>query len=90
MAPSLNNGINGLSWVEFGFNTNYNESTQTTPFKALCGREPPTLIKGDMAPSKVEDVNQMIIERNLMQDELKWQLAKAQNRINRQTKREGK
>ena len=31
-----------LSWVEFWFNTNYNVSTQTTPYMALYGREPPT------------------------------------------------
>ena len=52
-----------------------------TPFKALYGRDPPTLVRGDAAPSHVEDVNQMIQDRNQMLDELKEQLAKAQNRM---------
>ena len=65
----------GLWWAEYWFNTNYNSSTQTTPFKALYERDPPTLIRGDMIPSHIEDVNQLVYERNLILDELKWKLS---------------
>ena len=70
-----------LSWTEYWYNTNYHASTKTTPFKALYGKDPPILLRGDATPSNVEDVNQMVQDRNLMLDELKEQLAKAQNRM---------
>jgi len=34
-----------------------------------------------MSPSVVEEVNHMLTERNLILDELKWQLNKAQDRM---------
>ena len=70
-----------LSWAEYWYNTNYHESTKTTPFKALYGKDPPTLLRGDSAPSKVENINQLMQDRNQLLDELKEQLAKARNRM---------
>ena len=46
-----------LCWAEFWFNTNYNVSLNTTPSKALYGRDPLVLIKGDTRPSAVEEVS---------------------------------
>ena len=46
-----------LSWAVYWYDTNYHESTKTTPFKALYGRDPHTLLRGDSAPSCVEDIN---------------------------------
>ena len=70
-----------LAWAKLWFNTTYNSATDTTPFRALYGRDPPTLIRGEMSPSVVEEVNHMLTERNLILDELKWQLNKAQDRM---------
>jgi len=47
----------------------------------LYGGDPPTLSKGELSPSAVEEVNHMLAERNLTLDELKWQLNKAQDRM---------
>ncbi|WVY98418.1 hypothetical protein V8G54_030569 [Vigna mungo] len=52
-----------------------------TPFKALYGREPPILIRGDMIHSSVEEVNRLMADRNHMLDKLKEHLVQAQNRI---------
>ncbi|WVY96197.1 hypothetical protein V8G54_028348 [Vigna mungo] len=41
-----------LPWVEFWFNTNYSASTKMIPFKALYGRDPPLIFKGNIIPSK--------------------------------------
>jgi len=60
-----------LAWAELWFNTTYNSATNTTPFRALYGRDPPTLIMGEMSPSAVEEANHMLAERNLILDELK-------------------
>ena len=70
-----------LAWAELWFNTTYSSATNTTPFRALYGRDPPTLIRGEISPSPVEEVNHMLAERNLILDELKWQLNKAQDRM---------
>ncbi|WVZ20256.1 hypothetical protein V8G54_007578 [Vigna mungo] len=41
-----------LPWAEFWFNTNYSASTKMTPFKALYGRDPPLIFKGNTIQSK--------------------------------------
>ena len=85
MGTKLKQWPKWLCWVEYWFNTNYNSSTLTIPFKALYGRDPVTLLRGDMTPSHIEEVNQPVYERNLMLDELKWRLSKAQTRIKAQS-----
>ena len=70
-----------LCWAEYWFNSNYNASTQVTPFKALYGRDPLTLLRGEPGFSAVEEVNLLLKEGDLILDELKWQLSQAQNRM---------
>ena len=60
-----------LNWAEYWYNTNYYASMKTTPFKALYGRDPPSLLRGDANSSSIEEVNRLIHERNLMLDEIK-------------------
>ena len=60
-----------LSWAEYWYNTNNHALTKMTPFKALYGKDPLTLVRGDTAPFHVEDDNQLIQDSNLMLDELK-------------------
>ena len=57
--------------------------TKITPFKALYGQDPPSLLRGDVS-SSVEDVNQLLHERSVMLNELKEQLVKAQNKMKTQ------
>ena len=73
-----------LNWAEYWYNTNYHASTKTTPFHALYGREPPSLLKGNSTPSSVEEVNQLVQERDMMLAEIREQLLKAQNRMQSQ------
>ncbi|XP_031247972.1 uncharacterized protein LOC116105702 [Pistacia vera] len=49
-----------------------------TPFKALYGHDPPTLLKLTDYPSLVEDVNHQIREHNAILQELKHNLESAQ------------
>ena len=49
-----------LPWAEFWFNSTYNSSTCMTPFQALYGRDPPTIFRGEMFLSKVEEVRKLI------------------------------
>lgn len=73
--------IKWLSWTEFWFNTNYNSSTKSTPFRALYGRDPPQLLKGTTIPSSVEELNQMTVDRATILNDLKANLVKAQNQM---------
>ena len=59
-----------LSWAEFWFNTNYNNSLKLTPFKALYGHDPPHLLKGAIIPSTAEEVNVMTNDRDQMLHDL--------------------
>ncbi|XP_031251017.1 uncharacterized protein LOC116108912 [Pistacia vera] len=52
-----------------------------TPFKALYGRDPPTLLKFIDYPSSMEEVNQQMAARNSILDELKHNLAVAQEQM---------
>ena len=73
-----------LPWAEYWYNTTYHSATGTTPFKALYGRDPPTLLRWVDQSSKVQEVDQLIKERNQLLDELKEQLQKAQSRMKSQ------
>jgi len=73
-----------LSWAEFWFNTNYNSSTKMTPFKALYGQDPPFLFHGATFSSKVEEVNNLTTDKDLMLDKLKSNLIQAQQRMKHQ------
>ncbi|MCH81990.1 enzymatic polyprotein, partial [Trifolium medium] len=59
-----------LSWVEYWYNTNYHVSLKSTPFEVLYGKTPPTLIRGDVSHSAVEEVNRLTAERNDMLKEM--------------------
>lgn len=52
-----------------------------SPFKALYGRDPLTLLSSVEEESKIEKVNVLIREHNAILDELKENLQQAQNRM---------
>lgn len=54
-----------------------------SPFKALYGRDPPTLFKLKDETSSVEEVNEQIRDRNAVIEELKEHLTKAQETMKR-------
>lgn len=73
-----------LNWAEYWYNTNYHSSLKSTPFRALYGRDPPTLLKGDMNELAVEEVNRLDAQRNVMLAEMKEQLTKARDKMRTQ------
>ncbi|KAJ8762901.1 hypothetical protein K2173_023030 [Erythroxylum novogranatense] len=70
-----------LSWAEYWFNTTYSSAIGMSPFKALYGREPPTLLKYTDEGSLVEDINQQLVDRNQILEELKSNLLRAQQQM---------
>ena len=70
-----------LHWAEYWYKTTFQGATQMTPFKALYGRDPPPLLKWKDHGTRVQEVDELIEERNQILEELKHQLEKAQERM---------
>lgn len=68
-----------LAWAEFWFNTNYNASSHMTPFKALYGLDPPTLLGDAVIPSRMEEVSQLVAQRDELLTDLRENLLKSQD-----------
>ena len=67
-----------LPWAEYWYNTSFHHSIGMTPFKALYGRDPPTLIKYEISNQDPPSVQEMLMQRDLIIEELKKNMLKAQ------------
>lgn len=70
-----------LPWAEYWYNTTYHASTGMSPFKALYGREPPPLVGYEGNSTPVQELDALLVERDLVLKELKKNLAIASNRM---------
>lgn len=73
-----------LPWAEYWYNTTYHGATRITPFKALYGRDPPQLLRWTGQNTRFQEVDQQLRARDLLLDELKEHLLKAQERMKNQ------
>ncbi|KAJ9542239.1 LOW QUALITY PROTEIN: hypothetical protein OSB04_028745, partial [Centaurea solstitialis] len=74
-----------LPWAELSYNTSYHTSLKSSPFKVLYGREPPPLLRYKVSSAKVQSVEHELLDRDMMLDEIKMNLLKAQFRMKQQT-----
>ncbi|RVW39687.1 Transposon Tf2-8 polyprotein [Vitis vinifera] len=70
-----------ISWAEYWYNTTFHSSTNTTPFRAVYGRDPPPLIRFGSDSTSVLAVDQLLQERDLILNELKDHLYCAQSKM---------
>ena len=70
-----------LVWVEYWYNTTFHDSTNTSPFRAVYGRDPPPLVRYGITTTDVAAVENQLIERDLMLEELKAHLQRAQAKM---------
>lgn len=70
-----------LHWAEFGFNTSFHTTAGMTPFEVVYGRAPPLIPKFMMGASKVEAVEQELVDRDEILRQLRYNLFKAQQRM---------
>lgn len=71
----------------YWYNTAYQDSAGMTPFKALYGCEPPTIVSYTDGGSSNTQLDHDLNERDLLLRELRQNLFTAQNRMKMQTDR---
>ncbi|XP_035545952.1 uncharacterized protein LOC118348436 [Juglans regia] len=70
-----------LPWAEYWYNTTYHSSTGMTPFQALYGRLPPAIPSYTEGLSPVHEVDQQLLNRDEILQQLKSNLASSINRM---------
>ncbi|RVW45033.1 Retrovirus-related Pol polyprotein from transposon 297 [Vitis vinifera] len=73
--------IDGQSEAEYWYNTSYHTTTQSTPFWLLYGQDPPALVRYGHSFATVSSDEHMLEERDVILEELKLNLHKAQDRM---------
>jgi hypothetical protein len=67
-----------LTWAEFWYNTSFQTSIGMTPFKALYGRDPPHLIRYEFHNGDPPALQEELMERDRILQQLKANLERAQ------------
>lgn len=70
-----------LHWAEYCYNTAPHMSINMSPFKALYGCSPPSLIRIGHNCSPVDSLDQLLRERDAILDDLQYFLLRAQHRM---------
>jgi hypothetical protein len=72
-----------LSWAEWCYNTSWHSSIKRTPFEVVYGRKPPTLLSYIPGTAKVATVEEELIQRDQVLQELTRSIKDAQSRMKR-------
>ncbi|GJZ40817.1 RNA-directed DNA polymerase, eukaryota [Tanacetum coccineum] len=70
-----------LAWVEYSYNTTFHSSIKMTPFQAVYGRVPPSIVPCQLGSSKVAVVEELLVERDSLLRQLKKNLLVAKQRM---------
>ena len=70
-----------LHWAEFSYNTATHLSSKISPFKALYGREAPHVLKVSRGLTVVDSLEEFLLERDAILDELHHNLLLAQAKM---------
>ncbi|KFK40794.1 hypothetical protein AALP_AA2G041700 [Arabis alpina] len=73
-----------LTWAELSYNTSYHTAIRMTPFKAVYGREPPTLIQFERGSTDNATLEDQLLERDEMLGIPQQQLLKTQQIMKQQ------
>jgi hypothetical protein len=73
-----------LPLVEWWYNTSYHKTTRMTPFEAVYGQKPPSVLSYLQGASKVQAVDLTLTAREAILRTLKENLVMAQNRMKQQ------
>ncbi|XP_035843990.1 uncharacterized protein LOC118490448 [Helianthus annuus] len=70
-----------LPWAEFSYNTSTHSATKMTPFEAVYGRPPPRVLTYVPGTSKVQAVEELLIDRDKLLRDLRSNLMVARDRM---------
>ena len=70
-----------LGLAEFSYNTSFHTCIQMSPFKALCGCEPPVIPPYTESSTSIQALNELLLERDALLTSLKTNLQEAQHRM---------
>ena len=70
--------IRWLPWAEFCYNTSYQASLKTSPFKVVYGRDPPVIRAYEAREARLPAVEQQMLERDEFLAEVRDRLEQAQ------------
>jgi hypothetical protein len=73
--------VEWLSWAEYSYNTATHSSTKLTPFEAVYGTPPPTLLTYVPGTSRIQAVDECLRDRDAILKDLRHNLQLAQNRM---------
>ena len=68
-----------LPWAQFWYNTSFHHSIGMSPFKAIFGRDPPSVIPYECNSKDPVSVQDSLITRDALLQQLKSNLLRAQN-----------
>lgn len=74
-----------LPWVEYWYNKTFHRSLGTTPFQALYGLGPPSVVNYLTGTSVVVEVDRELYDRDELLQHLKFNLQKASNHMKQHT-----
>lgn len=67
-----------LHWAEYSYNTSPHTATKMSPFKAVYGRDPPSLLRITKGETPVGSLDELLQERDAILDDLRYNLVRAQ------------
>lgn len=73
--------VNFLPWAEYALNTSHHSALNMSPFQALYGRPPPTILPYQPGSGKIAMVDSMLLDRDALLKTLRDNLVRAQNRM---------
>jgi transposase InsO family protein len=71
--------VKWLPWAEYCYNTSFQRVIQTSPFKVVYGRDPPSIKSYESGTAKVDTVERTLLDRDEFLQEIKERLILAQN-----------
>lgn len=73
--------VDWIPWAEYCYNTSFHTSLQTSPFKVVYGRDPPRLLSYAPGSTRVEAIDQALLDRDVILAKIKIRLQQAQSRM---------
>jgi len=70
--------VSMLPWAQYWYNTSYHSAIKMTPYKALYGRDPPSLVRYEASPQDESSLQEMLVTCDRWLQELKRNLYKSQ------------